>query len=212
MVKSQGEGFWVRTRILNAHEQHDWDKEAANPEEMVRFHFVLIFFFCCILSPSSAATSNQTNKLVDKVCKQTSNYTFCVKALYSDPRTPAADAYTLAYVSFGLAYLNATATQKHIAKLLKINTTTPVSHKSLKICQHDYHKAVSALKEAYNDLNSETFFQLAKLAAHAAAAADDCQSAFRGTHYKPLATMNAYLKALSNICVVVSKLFTEGTF
>ncbi|XP_022734653.1 cell wall / vacuolar inhibitor of fructosidase 2-like [Durio zibethinus] len=178
---------------------------------MVRFHFVLIFFLCYILSPlPSAATP--TNKLVDKVCNQTSNYTFCVEALYSDPRTPAADAYQLAYVSFGLAYLNASATQDHIAELIKISNSTSASHKRLKICQHDYHKAVLALEEAYNDLNSETFFQLAKLAARAAAAADDCQSAFRGTHYSPLATRNAYLKALSDICVVVSKLFTEGTF
>lgn len=179
---------------------------------MVRF--VLIFFLCYyILSPSSAATrSDPANKLVDKVCNQTSNYTFCVDALYSDSRTPAADTYGLAIVCFGLAYLNATATQDHIAKLLKISNNTSASHKSLKICQHDYRKAVSALEEAYNDLNSETFFQLGELAAHAAAAADDCQSAFRSTHYSPLTTMNANLKALSNICAVVSELFTGGTF
>ncbi|XVE74607.1 hypothetical protein DITRI_Ditri12bG0031000 [Diplodiscus trichospermus] len=178
---------------------------------MVRLLLVLIVFFLShILSPSSAAISNPSNKLVDKVCNQTSNNTFCVVALYSDPRTPTADAYGLAYVSFGMAYLNATSTQHHIVELLKTNSSSSSTHKRLKICQHDYRKAVSALEEAYNDLNSETFFELAELAGHAASATDDCEAAFRRTHFLPLATMNAYLKALSDICVVVSKLFTGG--
>ncbi|WRX14400.1 Pectinesterase inhibitor domain - like 10 [Theobroma cacao] len=82
---------------------------------MIRLHFVL--FSCYILSPSFAATSSSPTKLVDKVCNQTSNYTFCVEALDSDPRTPAADAYQL-------AYLNATATQYRIAELLNDNNTS----------------------------------------------------------------------------------------
>ncbi|OMO72639.1 Pectinesterase inhibitor [Corchorus olitorius] len=178
---------------------------------MARFHFVLIFFLCyyCLPFQSSAAISNVPTKLVNEICNQTSNYSFCVESLYSDPRTPDADAYELAYVSFGLAYLNATATQDSIAKLLKNTTASAASLKRLKICKRDYHKAVSALEQAFNDLNSETYFQLAKLAGRAAAAADNCQSAFEGTHnYSPLATMNACLKALSGICIVVSKLFT----
>ncbi|GMJ04495.1 CELL WALL / VACUOLAR INHIBITOR OF FRUCTOSIDASE 2, cell wall / vacuolar inhibitor of fructosidase 2 [Hibiscus trionum] len=177
---------------------------------MARFQFVLIFFLCYTLSPPPAATGSSTNKLVDKICNRTSNYTFCAEALYSDPRTPTADAYGLAFVSFGLAYLNATATQDYIAQLLNDNTIAANHKRRLKLYQHDYSKAVSALEEAYDDLNSETFFQLAKLAGHAAAAADDCQSAFKGAHYSPLATMNDCLKALSNICVIVSKLFTGG--
>lgn len=66
----------------------------------------------------------------------------------------------------------------HIVELLNNDNTSTASRKRLKICQHDYHKAVSALEEAFNDLNSESFFQVAKFAGLAATVADDCQSAF----------------------------------
>ncbi|KAJ6863852.1 hypothetical protein NC651_034611 [Populus alba x Populus x berolinensis] len=46
-------------------------------------------------------TFKDATALVDKVCKQTSSYPFCVRSLYSDSRTPEADEYTLAYISVG---------------------------------------------------------------------------------------------------------------
>jgi pectinesterase inhibitor-like protein len=160
--------------------------------------------FSTFIYPSQAATT----ELVKHICNQTSNYTFCVDSLYSDPRTPAAEAYVLAYVSFRLAYLNATATQDRIAVLLKHAASGQSQH--LHRCNHDYKKATSALEQAYIDLDSETFFELADLAGAAAHAADDCQATFMGTDYTSLATMNKNLKGLSEICVVVSKLFTES--
>jgi len=64
--------------------------------------------------------------------------------------------------------------------------------------------AISAIETSYNDLNSETFFELA-VASHSAE--DYCQATFKGCHHCPLDFMNNALKGLCEICVVVSKLF-----
>ncbi|XP_018843728.1 cell wall / vacuolar inhibitor of fructosidase 2-like [Juglans regia] len=160
-----------------------------------------------IVHPSYAATTNPTD-LVLHVCRRTSDYSFCVESLYSDLHTPGADAYQLAYVSFRLAYLNATGTQHHIATLLK-HSSSPGQSQRLRQCSRDYKKATFALERAYNDLDSETFFELADFAGVAAHAAADCQAATKGT-YSSLAVMNKNLKGLSEICNVVSKLFSAS--
>ncbi|XP_010052515.2 cell wall / vacuolar inhibitor of fructosidase 2-like [Eucalyptus grandis] len=157
--------------------------------------------------PSSAAT-----ELVNQVCGGTGDPRFCAAALYSDPRTPTADAYSLAYVAFGLAYLNATRTGDHISRIL---SSPSLAHRSpalaggLQSCRRGYAAAVTKLAAAYNDLNSETFADLAGYAGSAARAAGDCDGAFGGSPYAPLvAGRNRDLRRLCEICAAVSKLFT----
>ncbi|KAF9676499.1 hypothetical protein SADUNF_Sadunf08G0008300 [Salix dunnii] len=170
----------------------------------------LAFLACFILIHASPAATDEPTRLVDKVCNQTSNYTFCVETLYSDPRTPEADSYTLAFIAFGAAYTNANSTRDYIAELLKNNSSQDY-HSRLGICSHDYLRAVSKLEEAYNDLNSETFFGLAKLAGVASKASDHCQNAFRGISSPPLGSRNGDLKRLCEIGAVIAKLFTGSS-
>ncbi|XP_062088014.1 cell wall / vacuolar inhibitor of fructosidase 2-like [Humulus lupulus] len=198
--------------------------------------FLLAVFFLLLtstssrttLSPSSASSGGATTRsttvlhpteLVDGVCNQTSDYSFCVKSLYADPRTPSADSYGLAFVVFGMSYLNASSTQDLIANLSKnakrsggggSGHNQPLLLTRLQRCGQDYKKAVSALEMAYNDLNSETFFELADMARVAASSAEDCQAGFEKSK-SPLTARNRELKGLCEICVVVSKLFTGGT-
>lgn len=174
-----------------------------------KYHIV---FVCLALFIFCATSSIQPTKLVDEVCHSTSSFSLCVESLYTDPRTPSANRYVLAYISFRLAFLNASSSQDHIAKLLK-HTKAKAKAKAgptqqvLRRCYHDYSKAVSALSSAYNDLNSETFSELVDWAGAASLAADDCQLVVKTT-YPPLTTMNLDLKRLCEICVAVSKLFT----
>ncbi|KAF5751662.1 cell wall / vacuolar inhibitor of fructosidase 2-like [Tripterygium wilfordii] len=172
-------------------------------------NLVSIFLvFLITITPSSVATRDVT-ELVHSVCNQTSNYTFCVESLYKDTRTPHADRYELAYVSFGFAYTNAMDTKDRITGLLRNEST---SHEygldRLQRCDEDYDKAGPAIEIAFNDLNSETFFTLAGLAGIASDAAADCQVAFEGSGSSPLDSQNKNLKGLCEICVVISKLFT----
>ncbi|KAI4345770.1 hypothetical protein L6164_012866 [Bauhinia variegata] len=172
------------------------------------FCFIVVFIF--LTDPCASAKTRKVTKLVHKVCAKTSDYTFCVESLYADPHTAEADEYFLANIAFRLAYVNATSTQHHIDKLLKKLGTSRPSHyqRRLQRCRSDYKKGVSAIEMGLNDLNSESFDLLAGYAGVAAHAAGDCQSSFKGTH-SPLTSMNNDLKGLCEICVVISKLFTD---
>lgn len=166
-----------------------------------------IFLFSLAISPSNAAT-----EIVQKVCNQTTYYRYCVAALYSDPRTPNADAYFLAYISFGVAYLNASNSHGYFSQV--VTNTRPHHHKlakSLINCRDGYKGAVSALGTAYNDLNSESFAKLGRLSMVAGRAAAECRRALSAvmtpaSSAPALAARNRDMDRLSEICSVVSKL------
>lgn len=91
--------------------------------------------------------------------------------------------------------------------------------RGLNVCQSYYQKAVRSLAEAINDLDSETFYELGRLAFAADHAAGDCQATFSegeggggdSLYYYSifsLSLMNHNMRALAKICIVVSKLFT----
>ncbi|KAK0601814.1 hypothetical protein LWI29_027656 [Acer saccharum] len=163
--------------------------------------FIIIFFSSNHLSyadDDQTVTKNNTTQLVDGVCKKTKNYSFCVKALYTDPRTPDADAYTLAYISFGLAYNTVNDTRSLIIDLLKNKKNA--TRDALKRCLKDYNEATEALEKSFNDLNSETFFNLPDYANTASRSAQDCEA-----HYKPLPSIT--ITSLCQICVVVANIF-----
>ncbi|KAF8031663.1 hypothetical protein BT93_D0774 [Corymbia citriodora subsp. variegata] len=164
-----------------------------------------LLLFCGLAFAVLLASTAADPGLVDKVCKQTPDYKFCSDALNSDPRTPGADRITLAYVAFGLAYRNASSTQRRITSLLR-NSTGPV-HQHLEQCRGDYATAIAKIQEALANLDSETYAGLDVLASKAGDRADDCESAFEGTK-SPLTDSNKVLKGLSEICVAVAHLFS----
>ncbi|WCJ34629.1 hypothetical protein M5689_015926 [Euphorbia peplus] len=138
-------------------------------------------------------------QMVDSICKKTSDYTSCVKSLYSDRRTPGADQVTLAYIAVDLAYSNAAATRDLISEMLS-NSSSDVN---LRGCAVDYANAVSKMQMASNDVNSETFSELTSLSAKAYDSADHCQKSFPS-----FTKRNNDFKALCEIVGAVGKLFT----
>ncbi|KAI9075720.1 hypothetical protein K1719_042336 [Acacia pycnantha] len=165
-------------------------------------------FFCflvlILLSPSSFLADHGP-ELVNEICSQTSNFTFCVDTLNSDPQTADAGYLGIAIVTFRLASINATTTRSHILKLLS-SCNDPTERKNLQRCVGDYNKAVSDISTGYNDLNSETVYELADLANDASLSAQDCESSYNG-----LASMNKDLKGICEICVVIANHLTGGS-
>ncbi|XP_030516983.1 cell wall / vacuolar inhibitor of fructosidase 2-like [Rhodamnia argentea] len=157
-------------------------------------------FLASIIIESSIVGAD--SRLVEELCNQTQDYKFCKDALDSDLRTPGADAVTLAYVAFGLAYSNASSTQDHITSLLS-NSTGPV-HQHLEQCQGDYFTAIAAIQDALTDLDSEKYGSLTYFSSTIGHQAEDCESAFMGTK-SPLTDSNNDLNRLSVICVAIAE-------
>ncbi|KAL2475799.1 Cell wall/vacuolar inhibitor of fructosidase 2 [Abeliophyllum distichum] len=160
------------------------------------------------LSGIYANSDVNSTQLATQVCKNTTNFSFCQASVYSDPRAPVADRYVLSYIAFGLAYKNATNTSDYIDFTLKSikEGAKPEIIEALQKCQGDYKEAIRALSEALNNLDSETFYGLDKLSLDVENSARSCEAGFQG--HSPISEKNQNLINLSNICYVVSKLFT----
>ncbi|KAI4343186.1 hypothetical protein MLD38_027719 [Melastoma candidum] len=172
----------------------------------------LLFVLLALLAvvPSSCATG----EVVRRVCRRASDYEYCVNTLNSDPRSPDADRYLLAYISFGMAFTNASSTLDYISRLLKSGWSNDTKlADGLRECRKGYKKGVAAMVSANNDLNSETYYYLAEYADTAARGANVCQAAIAGTRRPPpgLAARNGDMKSLCEICSLVSELFVTSS-
>ncbi|CAN0890934.1 Cell wall / vacuolar inhibitor of fructosidase 2 [Linum grandiflorum] len=164
--------------------------------------FLLPLLLLLLLISIAAAAPT---KLVDELCKKTTAYALCVESLYLDPRTPDADRTTMAFISVGLAYQNATGTRTYISGL---SGGGRVGRERLKRCGSDYDVAITKMERAYNDLNSETYYGLAELANEAADAAKNCQAVFAQSTWQPMGNRNRVLAVLCEVIAVIGKSFT----
>ncbi|KAJ4829677.1 hypothetical protein Tsubulata_047995 [Turnera subulata] len=181
---------------------------------MVIPHHYLIFLVFFIVNYTSLAATNKPTQLVDTVCKQVSNYTFCVDSLSSDPRTRSADQEQLLFIAFQVACSTALGTRDYIAEQLKNlnappphNVTRDVRLSHLQKCSRDYDKAVSYLEVNNDNSNFDAALQLADLAGEAARVADHCQAAFGRTASPTLTRRNRDLKLLCEICIAIADMF-----
>ncbi|KAK3009546.1 hypothetical protein RJ639_014646 [Escallonia herrerae] len=230
LVISSGSRSVASITLTQASTSVQYASVKENMQVSIALLVVLIFSSCSYAVPFSIVDATNTDtsltstglELIRDVCKNTSNYQFCMDALSSDPRAPTADSYVLAYISFELAYLNATHTNHAIAVLLsnltsgsdecRNSTECALLRRGLQRCHGYYVEAIRVLGEALGDLDSETYFELGDLAANAGGAARACEATLTrlgGHNRSPLYLMNQRLRGLSNICRVVSKLFSR---
>ncbi|XP_058202720.1 cell wall / vacuolar inhibitor of fructosidase 2-like [Rhododendron vialii] len=183
---------------------------------LYNFFFLLLFFCCCfftlLINPTSSHPTQPTSELVESVCNTTTIYEFCVDALYSNPRTPTIhDPYSLAYISFTLAIVNATDARLNMQILLKSNSSRSLYSKPLRRCVQLYGEAAETLGRALNDMNSDDYYDLAPYAADCTRKADNCQAAFGGRATDSrLSRMNRDFRGLAEICIVVSNICYPG--
>ncbi|KAK4434747.1 hypothetical protein Salat_0637600 [Sesamum alatum] len=165
----------------------------------------LAFILCSVLLVSGTAASGAgTTELATQICRNTSSYAFCQEAMYSDPRAVGADRYLLAYIAYRQAYLNATETADYIASELKSGGASG----SLRKCLGYYEEAIRRLAEMLGNLDSETFYGLDQLSIDVENSVRGCEASVGNSPSpSPLSKRNDDLIKLSNICLVVSKLY-----
>ncbi|KAE8694938.1 Squalene monooxygenase [Hibiscus syriacus] len=138
--------------------------------------FFYIFF---LISLALTSLTNGDAHLIQKTCKTTKYYDFCVSTLKSDPTSVDSDTKGLVVILVGVATANATATSTFLSSE-SLNATKDTALKEvLKECSHKYAYASDALRASAQDLASE-FFDYANM--HVMAAADypnACHNMFR---------------------------------
>ncbi|RVX13170.1 hypothetical protein CK203_018087 [Vitis vinifera] len=98
-------------------------------------------------TPFSFHNNNQYIRASGRVCHESQNYAFCIQALESDPKTPAAKDYMdLAVISLNLGISNATDTRSYINDMYESPGTDPSKKPALKGCISGYDGAVGSFK------------------------------------------------------------------
>ncbi|XP_039030002.1 uncharacterized protein LOC120164324 [Hibiscus syriacus] len=176
-------------------------------------HLWPLILFIAIIIPSKGVLNS--TELLKQVCNQTSNNAFCVTTLTADPNAggPHALAGDLANAALRLAQTKATHAKSLIALLLQ-NATNSLDRNSLQICQSSNNKALSQLSSANNDFNPDSLDSVVELMNGAADITKACLNEIqgRGDHFSLLATVNADLIKLCEICIVSTRRFVLNDF
>lgn len=164
--------------------------------------FLAVAALCSLpLFPSAAAED-----LAIQVCKNTTDFTFCHDAVYSDSHAPGADRYQLVDIIFRQAYLNATDTRDYIAGEIKLG-----GGGGLEKCLANYNGSVKVLESMLGDLNSESYYELDIRSLEVERRVRACIKGLRLRGRSPLALAlaerNQIILKFANMCYAVSMLF-----
>ncbi|KAF3440576.1 hypothetical protein FNV43_RR18860 [Rhamnella rubrinervis] len=126
--------------------------------------------------------------LIQKTCKTTKYYNFCLQTLKSDPASTSADTKGLALIMAGIGLANSTATSSYLSSQLLSIKNDEIMKRVLKECAAKYTYAADALHACAQDLASDSYDYASM---HITAAADypnACHNAFKrysGLVYPP---------------------------
>ncbi|XP_077250608.1 cell wall / vacuolar inhibitor of fructosidase 2-like [Tasmannia lanceolata] len=156
--------------------------------------------------PSIARVSvkDATPPLVDKVCKPTQYYDFCVQSLDSDPRAPTADLVVLSMISLDLMKRNATDTMAIISDMVG-KEMDPVLKQKLSACFDMYAQSLDDIRLAFDALNSKSYTKVSNLAAKVNTQAYVCEGTFKEPPIRgsPLTINNENLAHLGSIATTI---------
>ncbi|CAN1850388.1 hypothetical protein LINPERHAP1_LOCUS39850 [Linum perenne] len=144
--------------------------------------------------------------LVHNFCKKTSSPSLCEVTLFSHQGTSRArDAFTLAYIAVRLSYLNATSTHNYINDLLKNphGSGGEVGRQRLRVCESRYSLALGLVSSMDEDINDDTYSNLAYLARAAKAHVKGCEAAFVKATWQPMGNLNQVMEVLFEVIVAI---------
>ena len=127
--------------------------QSFNPVFFFFLTTIALFFLIHFISPAKAAS-----EIVEGVCNDSDNYSFCIQALESDPKTPAAKNHMdLAVIALNLGISNSTATRSYISRLYKNpkKKTDQRKKSALEGCLWAYDGAVSSFRSALMELKED---------------------------------------------------------
>ncbi|KAK9270415.1 hypothetical protein L1049_025994 [Liquidambar formosana] len=177
---------------------------------VVTIYLSLSFHFS---SPPYAAAADAPSHLVRESCNKTTltqwNYTFCVEALESDPRTASAsDLLTLANIAIELAIANATKAQAHLYDMLKNSDTGSNFKAPLEGCVHWYDMMIESFGEALDGVRKKNYDIANYCAFIVGDYVDNCEKELdsNAAHDPSLETNNKNVKEFSLIGYVITDL------
>ncbi|XP_075478867.1 pectinesterase inhibitor-like [Primulina tabacum] len=158
--------------------------------------FLILLFFTQVMGMSS----NKNVALIQRICKKTNNYSLCVSALKSDPRSLNANSKNLALIMINTTLVKANQISELILKLNK-TTSDPIIHACLTLCSMDYNHSIADIQGAIYSFKSSDFEESANHLSFSSIAPGDCEDCFAEppSRKSPLSDISAYFVSLATI-------------
>lgn len=166
----------------------------------------MFFFFFLVSTPLFFSPTDAASDIVEGVCKESGNYSFCIKALELDPRTAGAKNHMdLAVIALEMGISNSTGTRIYIARMYRSPKTDPPQQSALKGCLWGYDGAVSSFKSALMELRVDplTANYDAKLAGDGATYCSGVMES-AGMNDSSISDGNRFTLSLSDIAFVIT--------
>ncbi|XVF55310.1 hypothetical protein PTKIN_Ptkin06aG0026900 [Pterospermum kingtungense] len=94
--------------------------------------------------------------LIDSVCRQSQDYSFCATNLGGDPRAATTDLHGLALVSISLTVAQIQDTLGRIPDIQR-RVTNPLGKKRLGVCQNDYKASLGNFQNSFRSTSKNAY-------------------------------------------------------
>ncbi|CAN1178490.1 Pectinesterase inhibitor 5 [Linum perenne] len=155
-----------------------------------------------------STTSSARKDVVDKICKQTSDYPLCVDLLNADPRTSDANLVVMCDVVVKLALLKARDARDYFSRI-EGTEVGPIVLKRVELCRKDYEIASIKMVGAYESEDSDDYSSLVQYAKDATYAARHCRHVLYKSTWQPQGNRTHVFTILSEAVASIGKSLTS---
>lgn len=116
--------------------------------------------------------------LIDSVCKQSMDYSFCATSFDEDPRSSAADLHHLGMIAISLTIIQIQDTQVDIPDILH-RLSDPLAKQRLSVCQNDYNGSLGNFQNSFISLSNHAYWDAINFVRDGTNQVIHCQNIYR---------------------------------
>ncbi|KAL4202157.1 hypothetical protein AMTRI_Chr02g262300 [Amborella trichopoda] len=169
---------------------------------------ILLFLSLTLAFAEQTEPLSHSSNLVDKVCKQTKYYDFCVRQLDSNPARAKADLAGLGVIAIDQGIAKAKSTFSYIQELQN-KTENPSLLQALGDCSELYVDAIDQLEDSKRSIELKDYADANMWVSASMADSDTCEEGFAEQEEalpSPLSKNNSQLSKLGSIALAIIKL------
>eukprot|EP00257_Ricinus_communis_P014611 XP_015572324.1 pectinesterase inhibitor 5 [Ricinus communis] len=116
--------------------------------------------------------------LIEDICRQTQDYSFCMSSFNGDLRSGTADIYGLATLSTIFSLEKARDTLERINGMVN-GTSDPVGKNRIVLCQSDYRQASEMFQQAFSSSSVRSYWDVINYTREGFNRVVDCENVYR---------------------------------
>lgn len=185
-------------------------RNSISPTSSTFLLLLVLFPIFPPLTQCSILPLDESDNLIDEICKQTPHYKLCLSYLQSNPQSSNADAKGLAQIMGDILLACATEELSYIEGLIK-QAPEPELERSLAYCAELYIPVVKYTLPQALDALSKGEYKFANYGiADVAKEADACEKKFSGSTDSPVTDRNNLVESLSEVAKAIVNVLLKG--